>query len=389
VIRVGFLCDHLDLGGQELGFLAVLRGLDRAHFAPHLYAFRPGSLLADAKALDIPIIVGHDKPGADSTWDARDEAARARYLALLSHHLRDDRIDVGLVFAWRDAIAAAKAAGLDAMVERIDGVVMSGKLRDKSAFQRIVCESKMIRDLILAQRKLLNCRREQLVVIPNGIDRERFDPKIYDRAQCRAALGIASDEFVVGTVARLDPVKNLSYLLRAIHHLRESAARVGKKIRGVIAGPDFGSKFDLEAECARLGLDDCVTFLGPRSDVPQILRALDVFALTSFTEGIPFAMLEAMAMGLPIVATAVGAIPELIDNNGYLVGVIHPEEAAAAMLELLINPKLARRLGERCRALSKKYDLARMLRGYERVLVEALSPAKLAATGHPAEDSIS
>lgn len=389
MIRVGFLCDHLDLGGQELGFLAVLRRIDRAHFAPHLYAFRPGSLLADAQALDLPIVVGHDKPGADTTWDARDEDARTRYLAQLSHRLREDRIDVGLVFAWRDALAAARAAGLDAMVERLDGVVMSGKLRDKSAFQRIICESKMIRDLVFAQRKLLNCRRDQLVVIPNGVDRKRFDPKLHDRAQCRAALGIASDEFVVGAVARLDPVKNLGYLLRAIRHLKESAARVGKKIKGVIAGPDFGSKSELESECARLGLDASVKFLGPRSDVPQILRALDVFALTSFTEGTPFAMLEAMAMGLPIVATAVGAIPELIDNNGYLVGVIHPEDAAAAMLELLLNPQLARRLGERSRALSKKYDLERMLRSYERVLVEALSPAKLAATGHPAEDSLS
>src|SRR5271156_544590 len=109
VLRVAFLCDHLDLGGQELSCLAVLRGLDRSRFAPYLYAFRPGALLPEARALDIPIVLGHDKPGADETWSARDEAARQRYQHELGPRLRADRIDVGLVYAWRDAVAAARA----------------------------------------------------------------------------------------------------------------------------------------------------------------------------------------------------------------------------------------------------------------------------------------
>jgi glycosyltransferase involved in cell wall biosynthesis len=375
VLRVAFLCDHLDLGGQELSCLAVLRGLDRSRFAPYLYAFRPGALLPEARALDIPIVLGHDKPGADETWSARDEAARQRYQHALGPRLSADRIDVGLVYAWRDAIAAARAADLGALVERVDGDLLVNRVSDKSAFRRIICQSRTIRDSIIAQRRLLRCRPQQLVVIPNGIDLRRFDPARYDPIRCREALGLAADDFVVGAVARLAPQKNFSHLLRAIQRLAQQAGRIGRSVRLVIAGPDFGCRAGLEAEASQLEIADRVIFLGARSDVPEILRALDVFAITSIAEGVPSTLLEAAAMGLPIVATAVGSIPEVLDNNGCLVSVLDPEDAAAAMLRLLQDPELRLAFGRQSRRLSRKYDLGRMLRRYEEVLYEAVVPA--------------
>jgi glycosyltransferase involved in cell wall biosynthesis len=375
VIRVGILCDHLDLGGQEQGCLAVLRGLDRSRFAPYLYAFRPGALLPEARSLEIPIVLGHDKPGADETWAARDEAALQRYQRALGPHLREDRIDVCLVYAWRGAIAAAREADIGALVERVDGGLLVNRVHDKSAFRRIICESRTIRDSIIAQRRLLRCRPQQLVVIPNGIDLRRFDPARYDPIRCREALGLAADDFVVGAVARLAPPKNFTYLLQAFHQLALQAGRIGRSVRLVIAGPDFGCRAGLEAEAARLEIAGRVTLLGARSDVPEILRALDVFAISSITEGVPFALLEAAAMGLPIVATAVGSIPEVLDNNGCLVSVLNPEDAAAALLRLLEDPELRRAFGRQSRRLSRKYDLGRMLRRYQEVLCEALTPA--------------
>ena len=189
-------------------------------------------------------------------------------------------------------------------------------------------------------------------MIPNGIDLDRFDPGRYDRARCRQALGLAADDFVIGAVARLTPEKNLGHLLRAAKLLIDSTgvpARHRRRIQVVVAGPDQGCRAALEFEAAELEIADRVRFLGARSDVPEVLAALDVFTLTSIYEGSPFALLEAMAMGLPVVATHVGAVPEVVDGNGYLVGPLNPEQTCRALRELLLDDEPRARLGARSR----------------------------------------
>jgi glycosyltransferase involved in cell wall biosynthesis len=378
MIRVAFLCDTLEVGGQERGCLDVLRRLDRRRFSPSLFAFRPGGLLSEAEALGVPVTIGHDKPGTDPSWTDEDEARRRSYDAELERRLRRERTDVCLVYAWASGVAAATAAGVPAIVERVDGLSHTSRVRDKSACQRILCESKMIRTIILAQRELFGCHPRQVVVVPNGIDLDRFDPRRYDSAACRQALEIGSDEFVIGTVARLAPEKNLVHLIRAAHRLIDRCRRDGRtqRIRVVIAGPDRGARAELETEAARLGVTDHVRFLGLRVDVPEVLRALDVFVSTSLYEGSPFALLEAMAMGLPVVATPVGGVPEMIAGNGYLVGVLHPEQTCRALVELIESPELRARLGRRSRASALGHDLDRMVRRYESVLIDALEEAR-------------
>jgi glycosyltransferase involved in cell wall biosynthesis len=384
VIRVAFICDSFEMGGQEMGCLELMRRLDRSRFTPYLYTFRPGGLLREAAGEGIPTMVGHHKPGLDQTWTTADRTARTRYRERLSAQLRTDRIDVCLLYAWVDGIEAAREAGIHAIVERVDGVSLTSRLPDKSACRRIICESKAVRDVILAQRELLRCRREQIAVIPNGIDLKRFDPAQFDRNRCRAALGLDADHFVIGTVARLAPEKNLDHLLRATalligdHHQRDAA-----KIRTIIIGPDAGSRKHLEALAQELGIAANVNFPGPTRRVPEALSALDVFAIASFYEGAPFSLLEAMAMGLPIVATPVGAIPEIIDGNGFLVCVLHPEETARALGQLQWDIDLRRRLGRRSRRLALRHDVGAMVRKYQSVLVEALDEKQVALTDAP------
>ena len=369
-IRLAFICDNLELGGQELGFLELLRRLDRKKFVPHLYAFRPGSLLTEIQALRISMFVAHDKPGIDPTWDERDERAKLHYRTQLSDLVERDRIEVGLVFAWPDAIPACANSRL-ALVERVDGSTLSAKIRDKSAFASIICESKTVRRWLLAQRKLLNCKPSQLVVIPNGVDLQSFEPSMYDRSESRQSLAISDDEFVIGAIARLAPQKNLGYLLRAFRMFTDRATNVGRKVRLVIAGPDFGSLTELQSAAGELGINQSVSFLPARRDVARTLRAFDAYALTSLSEGTPFTVLEAMAMALPIIATPVGSLPEILDNNGFLVDLIQPEDAARAMFELLAKPELRAKLAKRSRQLALKYDYGRMLQGYEHVLEQA------------------
>jgi glycosyltransferase involved in cell wall biosynthesis len=259
-----------------------------------------------------------------------------------------------------------------AIIERVDGTSLTRRLEDKSACARIICEAEAIRREILAQREMLKCRSEQLVVIPNGIDLKRFDPSRYDRERCRAALGLTPADFVIGTVARMAPEKNLEHLLRAIAVLTSSYGLDGRMVWGVIAGPDGGSRGKLEAEAERLGIANRMKILQATEKVPELLRALDAFVMTSFYEGAPFALLEAIAMGLPVVASAVGAITEIIDGNGILVSVLHPEETAKALFQLLSNSKLRRSLSHRSEMVRNRYDLDRMVREYERVVTSTL-----------------
>lgn len=374
-LRVGFLCDVFELGGQEQGCLEVLRRLDRRRFKPYLYTFRAGKLLREVERLRIPIFLGSRKRPSDQSWTAADTIRRKQYNRQLTAKLRKDRIDVCIVYAWIEGAAVAHQAGIRAVVERVDGFELISRVRDKSPYHRIICESHTIRNILLAQRELLRCRARQLVVIPNGIDLRRFNPARYNRNQCRKALRLGPEEFVIGSVSRLAPQKNLEHLLRAAKLLIQRAPRAAR-IRIIIAGPDGGSRKALMALARRLRIAKNVRFLGARTDIPQVLRALDVFTMPSFHEGTPFAMLEAMAMGLPIVASQVGSIPEIIDGNGYLICVLSPAETHNALLELLASPSLRTRLGHRSLKLARRYNVDEMIKQYESALVDAVKVSR-------------
>ncbi len=322
--------------------------------------------------LRVPILLGSKKRASDSTWTERDRIRREQYHHELVAKLRRDRIDVCIVYAWREGVQAAQDAGVRAVVERVDGFGLISRVRDKSGCQRVICQSRTIKAMLLAQRALLRCRREQLVVVRNGVDLKRFDPSRYDRDRCRRALGLRLDDFVIGTLSRLAPQKNLDHLLNAARLMKESRSPAWKRVRIIIAGPDGGSKDALVKLASKLGIAKQVRFVGSRSDVPEVLRAFDVFAMPSFHEGTPFALLEAMAMGLPIVASQVGSIPEIIDGNGYLVCVLQPEETFYAIRDLIQDAKLRARMGQRSRELSRRYDLKAMVRGYEAALIDAV-----------------
>lgn len=190
----------------------------------------------------------------------------------------------------------------------------------------------------------------RLSVIPNGIDVGRFHPDPHARERVRAALGIAADAWVVGTVGRVAVEKNQQLLLRAVAPLLGPGARV------VVAGdgPLSGSL----AELARtLGVAPFVHLLGVRHDVPDVLNALDVFVLTSSTEGLPLVIPEAMATGLPIVSTRVGGIPNVVEER--LTGFVVPPGDEGAVRERLVTLEADRELGRACGGRARAVAVAR------------------------------
>jgi glycosyltransferase involved in cell wall biosynthesis len=207
----------------------------------------------------------------------------------------------------------------------------------------------------------------RLSVVPNGISLERFGPDPARGARLRDELG-ARGAFVVGTVGRAAPEKNQALLIEAM------APLLGPGTRLVIAG-DGPSLPALRALVAAAGVAPFVHLLGARTDVPDVLRALDVFVLSSSTEGLPLVIPEAMATALPVVATRVGGVPNVVEvgTTGFLV----PSGDAAALraqIEALRDDPVARHaLGTRAREVAlARFSSERMHRDYlavyERVL---------------------
>ncbi len=203
-------------------------------------------------------------------------------------------------------------------------------------------------------------------VIENGIDLSVYGANAETRRQIRAELGIREDELVVGTVGRLSPVKNQTLLLKAFTPLLSRA-------RLVIVG-DGPSRQQVYGEIAKIEHEGRIHALGQRMDVPRLLTAFDVFALSSNSEGLPLVIPQAMVTGLPVVSTAVGGIPAVVSEGetGLLVPAGDVDAMTRAIGWMLDNAGASAEMGRRGReAASARYSSRvmhqRYLEVYERV----------------------
>lgn len=185
----------------------------------------------------------------------------------------------------------------------------------------------------------------RVVCIRNGIDLEK-KPVQTDRWLTRKELGVDVETCLIGTIGRLTPVKGLSYLLQAVSILLRQRANV----RLLIVGDGVIRK-DLEAQARHLGISENVVFLGHREDTLELMQALDIFVLPSLSEGIPMALLEAMATSRAVVASRVGGIPEIVDDGveGILVEPMDVTRLAESCLRLIDSPETAMKMGELAR----------------------------------------
>ena len=180
-------------------------------------------------------------------------------------------------------------------------------------------------------------------------------------ARVRRELRIADHALVVGTIARLDSVKDLHTLIRAVG--LQSTGRTPMILLVIGDGPE---RARLEASVREIGADSAVRFLGHREDARDLLAACDVYANSSISEGISLTILEAMAAGLPIVATSVGGTPEIVDATcGRLVPARDAESLGSMLASLAADPTLRATLGREARArVEQHFTLDRMVREY-------------------------
>jgi glycosyltransferase involved in cell wall biosynthesis len=169
---------------------------------------------------------------------------------------------------------------------------------------------------------------------------------------------------VIGTAARLEPVKGLEFLLRAFARIRQNNPDTLLEIAG-----DGSQRDALESQARNLGIADSVRFLGWVSDVQSVMRRWHIFALASVEEGFGLAVLEAMALGLPVLATAVGGIPEIVtdDKDGLLIDPRNVDHLANGLERLINSPELCARLGQNARTKATDFSVARMAHEVESV----------------------
>jgi glycosyltransferase involved in cell wall biosynthesis len=196
------------------------------------------------------------------------------------------------------------------------------------------------------------------VTVRSGIELDRFRQPARPREAVRAELGIPLDAPVVGTVTRLSPQKAPLDLVAAASQV---AAR-RPDVHFVVVG-DGPLRAEVEAQIAAAGLADRLHLTGLRRDVPDLLHSFDVFVLTSLWEGLPRVLIQAMAAGLAVVATAVDGNAEAVENgvNGLLTPPGDPRALADALLRLLDDPALAARMGAAGRERSAEFGARKMV----------------------------
>ncbi|MDD4570326.1 MAG: glycosyltransferase family 4 protein, partial [Tepidanaerobacteraceae bacterium] len=208
-------------------------------------------------------------------------------------------------------------------------------------------------------------------IIHNGIDLSKFDNVL---PILRKELGLDSDIPVIGMVARLVPEKGYEYAINAFYQV----LKVYSSARLVIVG-DGPLKRHLKNICVKLGIKDKIFFLGYRRQVENIVADFDVFILPSISEGLGLALLEAMALRKPVVASEVGGIPEVVKNNinGLLVPPGNDRYLADRIIEVLSNNVMSKAMGiEAQKTVSERFSSQNMIKKTAEIYAQILGNTK-------------
>lgn len=213
--------------------------------------------------------------------------------------------------------------------------------------------------------------RSETRVIQYGVDVDQVLQAASGRAAQRRALGIGPDEILVGTVANLRATKGYPDLLAAARMVADRTAAVRFVALG--QGP---MERELHDRAEQLQLGARFRFLGYRSDAVEVMAAFDIFCLASHHEGLPIALMEALVLGVPVVATRVGGIAEIVTDGveALLVPPEAPEQLAEALTKVALDPVLRAGMSERARARGAALDVTTAVRAVEAVYRETLTP---------------
>jgi glycosyltransferase involved in cell wall biosynthesis len=342
-LRIALLIRSLDYGGAEMQATILANGLVRLGHAVSLLVFYPGGPLFERVSSEVTVRC-LEKRGR---WDV------IGFLRSLFRVLEEEQPDVLYAFMPVANQLASVAKLRLPKLKVIWGVRASDMdLKRYNWLLRLAywlerpfsrCPDLIIANSAAGRSYAVSCgfpESDRFIVIPNGIDIEQFRPDAKLGGAVRAEWGVLPHETLVGIVARLDPMKDYPNFL-------EAAARLARREQGmrfvsVGAGPEDYAATLREQACG-LGLKEKMIWAGPRGDLPSIYNALDLLVSSSaFGEGFSNVLGEAMACGIPCVATDVGDAREILGDSAAVVSPGDPEALAAAIMDLLAHLRFER-----------------------------------------------
>lgn len=374
MISVLHVIDTGGPGGAETVFLHCATRLDSSRFACTAVIDNDNWLAGQVRAR-----------GLEPRIESASGSFNLGYLRRVAAIARDVKADVICAHLYGSAIYASalgRVTGIPVISVFHGGVDIAAHDRFttlktwliRGGSRRVVFVSRSLRDEL---RGLLKIPDAHAAVIPNGIDTDVFRPGRED--SIRRALDLPPDAILVGAIGNIRPAKAYDNLLQAARALLNRSDR----FRFVIVGQYGGTLADdLMRLRAQLGLEERVFFLGLRSDVATVLHNLDVFVLSSRSEGFSIACVEAMACGIPVVATRCGGPEEILDaRSGILVERENPAALAEAVHRITQSPELADRLSQAAlERACNEFSLKTMLSRYESLIEMVVNPASVRAT---------
>jgi glycosyltransferase involved in cell wall biosynthesis len=363
-LRVMFVISSMPVGGAETLLVNLVRRLDRERFAPELCCLQTLGPLGEVLAGEIPAFAG--------LIGGKYDVGVAFRLANL---FRARRIDAVVTVGAGDKMfwgrIAARLAGVPVVCSAIHSTGWPDVIERPNRWRLLTRWTDAFIGVARPHGEYLVSQEGfpagKVRVIPNGVDIALFGGR-YNVSAIRRSLGMEDSTPIVGIVAALRSEKNHAMFLRAAKRVLAQVPSARFLIVG--DGPERGT---LEALAAELSVSDAVRFLGNRQDIPELLAAIDVFALTSKMEANPVSILEAMASGKPVVAPRVGSIAESVADGqtGFLVEQGSEEQTAERLVQLLCDPALAKSLGQAGREVVVDHgSLQRMVTGYEQLITE-------------------
>jgi glycosyltransferase involved in cell wall biosynthesis len=336
---VVYFIDSTTFGGSEQALLHLLTGLDRQRWCPVLYHHAEPGLA--------PLLEGAHRLGVKTRVVPRLQSFQT--ISGLPRFLQQLTVERPVIFhAHLSWLLSCKYSFLASFLTRVPKVIATMQQYMKPPWGRTVyLQQRLVEKFVdryiavseaVAQQlcQTFKVPPHKIQVIHNSIPVDWYACEAHNSPKAKLSRG--AERPIVLTVARLDQQKGHSYLFEAISQVQDAIF--------VIAG-DGPEKAELEAQAHKLGINDRVIFLGYQQNVPDLLAGCDLFVLPSLYEGLPLSVLEAMAAGKAVVATAVGGTPEAVleGETGLLVPPGDPVALARAIQELLSNPSLLRKMG--------------------------------------------
>ncbi len=356
-----FAIESLTIGGAERLVVDLATRIDRERFTPHVVCLAEAGALADELG-DVPLYVLGKRRGPDLRMVPRLRSLVSRVSpVVVNSHLWTANTWIRFALAGR-AILVPTEHNRDTWKRWYHRAI------DRWLAKRSRVLVAVSSDAAGFYTREVGVSANLVRVIANGIDTARM--RGGEAWRLRSELGIPESATVIGSIGRMVAQKNHMRLLEAVALVRQERQDTALLLAG--SGPELPA---LRARAQQADLAGCVYFAGLRGDVPDVLAAMDVFALASDREGHPLTLMEAQAAGVPVVATDVGGCARALarDDRGAGGCLVRPEVRALAggLLELVNDPKRRKRMGDFAREYARAhFDLQRMIDDYQELFCE-------------------